>query len=74
MNIPTEKIETGINVVVARLLDLDWLEPGEHKDNRTLEATGTLCAWLGRDKQRLWVNHGNGCIAEYSPNELELLN
>lgn len=68
-------IETGQRVVVARLLEPAWLggQDDEHTKNRALEVTGTLFAWFGADRQKVWVNHGDGVVGAYSAAELELL-
>lgn len=67
-------IETGKRVIVARLLDPEWLvHNDEHTKNRALDATGTLFAWFGHDRQKVWVNHGNGVVGAYSAAELEPL-
>ncbi|MBX9940806.1 MAG: hypothetical protein K2Y32_16215 [Candidatus Obscuribacterales bacterium] len=68
------KVETGMSVIVARLLPEDELDfSSAYLAHRQLHASGLLRAWFGRDRRRVWVDHGQGQMAAYFACELEPL-
>ncbi|OPZ82535.1 MAG: hypothetical protein BWY75_03310 [bacterium ADurb.Bin425] len=68
------KVETGMWVIVTQLLPAEELDfAPEYLENRKLNGTGLLRAWFGRDRQRVWVDHGEGVMAGYLARELETL-